>query len=33
MAAGKEVVAEGVETADELHRLPLAGCDLGQGHH
>jgi diguanylate cyclase (GGDEF)-like protein/PAS domain S-box-containing protein len=30
---GMKVVAEGVETADQLARLQELGCDLAQGHH
>jgi len=30
---GMKVVAEGVETADQLARLEELGCDLAQGHH
>jgi DNA-binding response OmpR family regulator len=30
-AMGREVVAEGVETADQLERLRALGCDLAQG--
>jgi EAL domain-containing protein (putative c-di-GMP-specific phosphodiesterase class I) len=30
---GLRVVAEGVETADQLARLHALGCDLGQGYH
>jgi EAL domain-containing protein (putative c-di-GMP-specific phosphodiesterase class I) len=30
---GMKVVAEGVETSDQLARLHELGCDLAQGHH
>jgi diguanylate cyclase (GGDEF)-like protein len=30
---GFEVVAEGVETADDLHALQTLGCDFMQGYH
>jgi predicted signal transduction protein with EAL and GGDEF domain len=30
---GLHVVAEGVETEDNLHRLRELGCELGQGYH
>jgi diguanylate cyclase (GGDEF)-like protein/PAS domain S-box-containing protein len=30
---GLKVTAEGIETADQLVRLRLAGCDLGQGYY
>jgi EAL domain-containing protein (putative c-di-GMP-specific phosphodiesterase class I) len=30
---GLRVVAEGVETADQLARLHELGCDLGQGYY
>ena len=30
---GKEVVAEGIETADQAWMLRLAGCRIGQGYH
>jgi len=29
---GLDVIAEGVESAEHLRRLRLAGCDIGQGH-
>jgi len=29
---GLETVAEGIETAAQLHRLQELGCDIGQGH-
>jgi diguanylate cyclase (GGDEF)-like protein len=32
-ALGLVVVAEGIETRDELHLLRSLGCDLGQGHY
>ncbi|MEX2660087.1 MAG: EAL domain-containing protein [Acidimicrobiales bacterium] len=32
-ALGLEVVAEGVETLDELVQLRVLGCDIGQGYH
>jgi EAL domain-containing protein (putative c-di-GMP-specific phosphodiesterase class I) len=32
-ALGLVVVAEGIETRDELHLLRALGCDLGQGHY
>jgi len=31
--AGTVTVAEGVETADQLHELEALGCDLVQGYH
>lgn len=30
---GLKIVAEGVETADQLARLKELGCDMGQGWH
>lgn len=32
-AIGLETIAEGVETADQLHRLRALGADIGQGHY
>jgi diguanylate cyclase (GGDEF)-like protein len=29
---GQQVIAEGVETEEQLGRLGLLGCDIGQGH-
>jgi predicted signal transduction protein with EAL and GGDEF domain len=33
VALGLIVVAEGIETREELRLLRSLGCDLGQGHH
>ena len=30
---GKTVVAEGIENADQVWMLKLAGCHIGQGYH
>ena len=30
---GLKVVAEGIETTDQLERLKKMGCELGQGYH
>lgn len=30
---GVEVIAEGIETSDQLQRLWELGCDIGQGYH
>jgi len=32
-ALGKRVVAEGIETAEQLERLQTYGCEMGQGYH
>jgi len=32
-AVGAEVVAEGIETQEQLELLVAVGCDLGQGFH
>ena len=32
-ALGLGLIAEGIETADQLARLKGLGCELGQGHH
>jgi diguanylate cyclase (GGDEF)-like protein len=32
-ALGKRVVAEGIESAEQLERLQGYGCELGQGYH
>jgi EAL domain-containing protein (putative c-di-GMP-specific phosphodiesterase class I) len=28
-----KAVAEGIETTDQLERLKIMGCELGQGYH
>ena len=30
---GKSIIAEGVESADQMEQLRLLGCPAGQGHH
>jgi EAL domain-containing protein (putative c-di-GMP-specific phosphodiesterase class I) len=32
-ALGLGLIAEGIETADQLARLREVGCELGQGHY
>jgi EAL domain-containing protein (putative c-di-GMP-specific phosphodiesterase class I) len=32
-ALGMEIVAEGLETADQVRAVREAGCTLGQGYH
>jgi EAL domain-containing protein (putative c-di-GMP-specific phosphodiesterase class I) len=33
LSLGLRVVAEGIETADEVSQLRVLGCELGQGFH
>ncbi len=30
---GMEIVAEGIETAEQVARVQAAGCTMGQGYH